>query len=58
MGWNVYSMIPHRKVIGVDCSTIIDQAREIVALNGFADTITLIKGKVEEIELPVQQVRT
>lgn len=41
-----------RKVIGVDCSAIIDQARQIVKANGLDDVITLIKGKVEEIALP------
>lgn len=45
-----------KKVIGVDCSTIAVQAKEIVAANGFADTITIIRGKVEEIELPVDKV--
>eukprot|EP00624_Nannochloropsis_granulata_P006026 evm.model.NODE_4365_length_7507_cov_22.568668.1 len=44
------------KVIGVDCSTILEQAKQIVATNGFADRITLIRGKVEEIELPVESV--
>lgn len=44
------------KVIGVDCSTILEQAKQIVAANGFADRITLIRGKVEEIELPVEKV--
>ena len=32
------------------------QAREIVAANGFSDVITIIKGKIEEIELPVAHV--
>jgi len=45
-----------KKVIGVDMSNIIDQATKIVAANGFADTITLIKGKMEEIVLPVDKV--
>jgi protein arginine N-methyltransferase 1 len=45
-----------KMVIGVDCSGIIEQARKIVEVNGFADKITLIKGKVEEIELPVEKV--
>lgn len=40
----------------VDCSAIVEQAREIVKLNGFEDRITLIRGKVEEIELPVEAV--
>jgi len=43
-------------VYGVDCSSIIDKAKEIVALNGFADKITLVKGKVEEVTLPVDKV--
>jgi hypothetical protein len=40
----------------VDCSSIIEQARKIVQKNGFEDKITLIRGKIEEIELPVQKV--
>ncbi|SGY16263.1 BQ5605_C012g06823 [Microbotryum silenes-dioicae] len=45
-----------KKVIGVDMSNIIDQAQKIVAANGFSDTITLIKGKMEEVVLPVDKV--
>ena len=45
-----------RHVYGVDCADIINYAREIVRINGFADRITLIKGKVEELELPVDRV--
>ncbi|KAM0752473.1 S-adenosyl-L-methionine-dependent methyltransferase [Meredithblackwellia eburnea MCA 4105] len=45
-----------KKVIGIDMSNIIDQAQKIVAANGFADTITLIKGKMEEVVLPVDKV--
>ena len=37
-------------------STIIFKAREIVEVNGLSDKITLIQGKMEEIELPVQKV--
>ena len=37
-----------KHVYAVDCSSIIEQAKKIVELNGFADTITLIKGKVSE----------
>ena len=36
----------------MDCSNIIHQARDIVKANGFEDVITLVQGKVEEIELP------
>uniref|UniRef100_A0A7S2U2X4 type I protein arginine methyltransferase n=1 Tax=Lotharella oceanica TaxID=641309 RepID=A0A7S2U2X4_9EUKA len=45
-----------KKVIGVECAEIYHKAKEIVAANGFADVITLVKGKVEEIELPVSSV--
>ena len=37
-------------------STIIFKAREIVKINGFADKITLIQGKMEEIEMPFPKV--
>ena len=42
-----------KHVYAIDMSDIIADAREIVAANGWADTITLIQGKVEEIDLPV-----
>jgi len=45
-----------KHVIGVDMSTIIEKAREIVAVNGFADKITLLQGKMEEVELPYPKV--
>ena len=38
--------------LGLKAPNIIDQAREIVNRNGFLDVITLIKGKVEEINFP------
>lgn len=45
-----------KHVVGVDMSTIIFKAREIVAVNGMADKITLIQGKMEEIEIPFPKV--
>ncbi|ORY65937.1 HNRNP arginine N-methyltransferase [Pseudomassariella vexata] len=45
-----------KHVIGVDMSTIIFKAKEIVATNGMSDKITLIQGKMEEIELPFPKV--
>ncbi|KAI5123903.1 hypothetical protein M0805_005719 [Coniferiporia weirii] len=42
-------------VVGIDMSNIIDQAQKIIEANGFKDTITLVKGKLEESELPIQQ---
>ncbi|CAN0109653.1 unnamed protein product, partial [Ectocarpus sp. 12 AP-2014] len=52
-GTGILSMFAARagakQVIGIECSTIIEQARKIVAANGFADKITLIKSKCEDI---------
>jgi type I protein arginine methyltransferase len=45
-----------KHVIGVDMSSIIHKAREIVAANGFSDKITLLQGKMEEVELPFDKV--
>lgn len=45
-----------KHVIGVDMSTIIFKAREIVKVNGMEDKITLIQGKMEDIELPFPKV--
>ncbi|KTW30325.1 hypothetical protein T552_00798 [Pneumocystis carinii B80] len=43
-------------VIGIDMSDIIDKAEEIVKINGFSDRIHLIKGRMENITLPVDKV--
>uniref|UniRef100_A0A9J7ZMX9 type I protein arginine methyltransferase n=1 Tax=Cyprinus carpio carpio TaxID=630221 RepID=A0A9J7ZMX9_CYPCA len=45
-----------RKVIAVDQSEIIYQAMDIVRSNKLEETITLIKGRIEEIDLPVEKV--
>ena len=37
-------------------STIIEKAREIVEVNGMADRITLLQGKMEEVEMPFPKV--
>jgi protein arginine N-methyltransferase 1 len=37
-------------------STIILKAREIVAANGMSDKITLLQGKMEEVQLPFPEV--
>ncbi|THU85709.1 protein arginine N-methyltransferase [Dendrothele bispora CBS 962.96] len=42
-------------VVGIDMSNIIDQAQKIIEANGFKNTITLVKGKLEDAELPIQQ---
>jgi len=45
-----------KKVIGIECAGIIKQARQIVKANGFEDVITLVKGKVEEVDIDVDKV--
>lgn len=45
-----------KHVIGVDMSTIIEKAREIVEVNGMADRITLLQGKMEDVQLPFPKV--
>ena len=45
-----------KHVIGVDMSTIITKAKEIVEVNGMSDKITLLQGKMEEVELPFPEV--
>ncbi|KAI0137458.1 HNRNP arginine N-methyltransferase [Xylariales sp. AK1849] len=44
------------RVVAVDASDIIDKARENVIHAGLSDVITLIKGKMEEVTLPVEKV--
>ncbi|KAJ1289389.1 hypothetical protein BS78_02G160600 [Paspalum vaginatum] len=45
-----------KHVYAIECSQMADMANEIVKSNGYSDVITVIKGKVEEIELPVPKV--
>lgn len=45
-----------KHVYGVDMATIHHQAKKIVQANGFGDVITIIGGKIEEIDLPVDKV--
>jgi len=45
-----------KHVIGVDMSTIIEKAREIVEVNGMSDKITLLQGKMEDVQLPFPEV--
>lgn len=34
------------KVFGIDCSNIVEYAKQIVEANGLSDTVTIVKGKV------------
>ncbi|OZJ06784.1 hypothetical protein BZG36_00407 [Bifiguratus adelaidae] len=45
-----------KHVYGVDMSNIIHQAKQIVQDNNMSDKITLIQAKMEEVQLPVQEV--
>jgi len=45
-----------KHVIGVDMSTIIEKAREIVEKNGMTSKISLLQGKMEEVKLPFPKV--
>jgi len=45
-----------KHVYGIDMSSIIDHAKTIVKANNMENDITLIKGKVEEVVLPVEKV--
>ncbi|CAL1263771.1 unnamed protein product [Larinioides sclopetarius] len=44
------------KVIGIECSSIVEHAEQIVKDNHLDNIITIVKGKVEEVELPVEKV--
>merc|ERR1712106_235423 len=41
------------KVIGIEMSNIVEHAKKIVASNNLDSVVTIIQGKVEEVELPV-----
>jgi len=43
-------------VYAVEASALAEQARRIVAENGLSDVITVLQGRVEEVELPIAQV--
>jgi hypothetical protein len=45
-----------KHVYAIDNAEIAEYAKYIVKNNDLADKITIIKGKVEEIELPVPEV--
>lgn len=55
-GTGILSMFAARggasAVVGVDNSSFAEDARAIVADNGLQDRISVVQGKVEEMELP------
>lgn len=58
-GTGILSMFAARAgaklVIGVDCSEIITKTKKIITQNGFGEVIVLLKGKLEDLELPVEE---
>ncbi|XP_076310911.1 protein arginine N-methyltransferase 1-like isoform X4 [Tachypleus tridentatus] len=40
------------KVIGIECSSIVEHAEQIVKENYLDNVITMVRGKVEEVQLP------
>ena len=55
-GTGILSMFAARagasRVVGVDCSDILYSAMDIVRENGLTDKVTLVKGRLEETQLP------
>uniref|UniRef100_A0A8C4NJZ9 type I protein arginine methyltransferase n=1 Tax=Eptatretus burgeri TaxID=7764 RepID=A0A8C4NJZ9_EPTBU len=45
-----------RCVFGIECSNIADYSQKIVQANNMEHVVTIVKGKVEEVELPVEKV--
>ncbi|WOH08154.1 hypothetical protein DCAR_0727591 [Daucus carota subsp. sativus] len=45
-----------KHVYAVECSHMAGKAQEIVKANGYSNVVTVLKGKIEEIDLPVAQV--
>jgi len=45
-----------KKVIGIECAHIADKAKAIVKRNNYENVVQIIKGKVEEVDLPVEKV--
>jgi len=59
-GTGILSMFAARAgashVYAIECSSIVEYANKIIEANKFSDVITIIKGKVEEVDLPVEKV--
>lgn len=59
-GTGILSMFAARAgasiVYAVDCSSIIERARTVIQDNNLGEKICLIKGLIEDIELPIDQV--
>eukprot|EP00894_Picocystis_sp_ML_P004430 jgi/Pico_ML_1/54947/g83.t1 len=45
-----------KHVYGIECANIADKAMQIIKANKFGDRVTILKGKCEDIVLPVDKV--
>lgn len=45
-----------KHVYGIECANIADRAMQIVKTNKFDDRVTILKGKCEDVVLPVEKV--
>ena len=45
-----------KHIFGIESADITEYTREIIKKNNLSDKITIIKGKIEEVELPVEKV--
>ncbi|XP_040201123.1 protein arginine N-methyltransferase 8 isoform X2 [Rana temporaria] len=45
-----------KKVYGIECSSVSDYSEKIIKANHLDNIITIFRGKVEEVELPVEKV--
>ncbi|XP_075925574.1 protein arginine N-methyltransferase 1 isoform X1 [Petromyzon marinus] len=45
-----------KKVFGIECSNIADYSQQIIKANNLDSVITIVKGKVEEVDLLVDKV--
>lgn len=59
-GVGIYSLFAAKagaaKVYAVDNSNVVYYTRKVVAANGYQNVIEVLKGKIEDIELPVTEV--
>ena len=44
-----------KKVIGVDMSSIISRTQKVIEKNGMSDVITLVRGRLEDVKLPLNE---
>ena len=44
-----------KKVIGVDMSSIISRTQKVIEKNGMSDVISLVRGRLEDVKLPLNE---